>query len=164
MVYATERLVDTMLAMNVVFGGKSVEVVEYFKDSGLDYVQFQLRLLKHTAEIIAMDQSKCTLDEFPSKVLKDKAQYYLFRYRHTHENELLSSIGKNLVLYIFQLLQYTYCVCVHSFNAVFILTTPHHGAASKSGVMYAACKNAVMKELQNLGVEIDLKVIYLSHL
>ena len=104
-VYAIERLVDSMLAMKVVFGGKSLEVVEYFKASIFDYVQFQFTecCRSHNAEIIPMDQSKCTLDEFPRKVRKDKAQYYLFRYRHTHENELLSSIGKNLVLYIFKI-------------------------------------------------------------
>ena len=104
-VYAIERLVDAMLAMKVVFGGKSLEVVEYFKASIFDYVQFQFTecCRSHNAEIIPMDQSKCTLDEFPSKVPKDKSQYYLFRYRHTHENESLSSIGKNLVLYIFKI-------------------------------------------------------------
>ena len=101
-VYAIERLVDAMLAMKVVFGGKSLEVVEYFKASIFDYVQFQFA--EHKAEIVAMDQSKCTLHEFSSKVPKDEAQYYLFRYRHTHENELLSSIGKNLVLYIFKII------------------------------------------------------------
>ena len=99
MVYATERLVDTMLAMNVVFGGKSVEVVEYFKDSGLDYVQFQLRL--DNARIDAIDQSTCTLDELQGKVAKGEARYHLFRYRN--ENEVLRSIGENLVFYIFKI-------------------------------------------------------------
>ena len=88
-----------MLAMKVVFAGKSVQVVERFKVAGTDYVQFQLRL--DNAGIDAIDQSTCTLDEFPSKVAKDKARYHLFRYRH--ENELLSSIGENLVFYIFKI-------------------------------------------------------------
>ena len=100
MVYAIERSVDPMLAMKVVFAGKSVEVVERFKSQiyGTDYIQFQMRV--DNAGINALGQSWCTLDEFSNKVSKDEPRYHLYRYIHTTENGIRNSIGKNLVFYI----------------------------------------------------------------
>ena len=100
MVYAIERSVDPMLAMKVVFEGKSVEVVKSFKSqiSWIDYVQFQMRV--DSAKINAIGLSWCTLDEFSNKVSKDEPRYHLYRYIHTTENGIRNSIGKNLVFYI----------------------------------------------------------------
>ena len=163
MVDAIERSIDPILAMKVVFAGKSVEVVERFKSQiyGTDYIQFQMRV--DNAGLNAIGQSWCTLDEFSNKLTKDEPRYHLYRYIHTTENGIRNSIGKNLVFYILNIttsISSVLSFIQFPFLAVFILKTPYHGVASKSGVLYASCKNAVIKELQRLGVAIDLKVIY----
>ena len=104
MVYAIERSIDPMLAMKVVFEGKSEEVVESFKSqvSWIDYIQFQMRV--DSAKINAIGLSWCTLDEFSNKVSKDEPRYHLYRYIHTTENGIRNSIGKNLVFYILKVI------------------------------------------------------------
>ena len=89
-----------MLAMKVVFEGKSVEVVKSFKSqiSWIDYIQFQMRV--DSAKINAIGLSWCTLDEFSNKVSKCEPRYHLYRYIHTTENGIRNSIGKNLVFYL----------------------------------------------------------------
>ena len=103
MVDAIERSIDPILAMKVVFAGKSVEVVERFKSQiyGTDYIQFQMRV--DNAGIDAIGQSWCTLDEFSNKLTKDEPRYHLYRYIHTYENQIRNSIGKNLVFYILKI-------------------------------------------------------------
>ena len=83
-----------MLGMKVVVSDVFVMAIKSFKSSETDYVQ--LRMNSDNTEIIAIDQSTCTINELPGKVPENEPRYHLFRYCHSHGDEFLSSIGKNL--------------------------------------------------------------------
>ena len=90
-----ERKDGPMFGMTIVVSDVFVRAIESFKSSHTDYVQ--LRMNSDNTEIIAIDQSTCTINELPGKVPEDEPRYHLFRYCHSHGDEFLSSIGKDLV-------------------------------------------------------------------
>ena len=143
MVYAIERSVDPMLAMKVVFEGKSVEVVKSFKSqiSWIDYVQFQMRV--DSAKINAIGLSWCTLDEFSNKVSKDEPRYHLYRYIHTTENGIRNSIGKNLVFYILK-------VTTSSILIGFIIDTISFSCSLYSDNPTPWCRIEIRSNVRNL--------------
>lgn len=97
-----------------------------------------------------------TVDKLPSKVPENNARYHLFRFKHSHEGELVDAVCK---LYF-----HLHLVCflmVFPLFSVFIYSMPGHNCTIKERMLYSSCKSPFIDTINSWEVSIDKRVSFI---
>lgn len=101
------------------------------KSRRLDYIQMSVDT---KAEIINLEEKgSCSVEDLPKKVPENAPRYHLFLFKHTHEGDSLASV-------------------------VFIYSMPGYNCSIKERMLYSSCKNGVVSNIEELGIEISKKI------
>jgi len=122
---------NTLSGLAFPFQSSALEAVSHFHRGQANYLQLAIDLDAET--VVLKEVGDCTVEDLPGKVPHDEARYHLFRYKHSHEGDILHSV-------------------------VFIYSMPGYSVSIKERMMYSSCKNAVVEVITGLGVDIEKSV------
>ncbi|GJQ75874.1 twf [Trypoxylus dichotomus] len=96
-----------------------------------NYLQFKIDIEKEVIELVLKES--ITVEKLPSKVPENNARYHLYRFKYTHEGDLMESV-------------------------VFIYSMPGYNCTIKERMMYSSCKGPFTDTISSWGVNIEKKI------
>lgn len=123
---------QTMKSLSFPISDDAAHRLVDFKMEKITYVQLKLNISGESIELA--DSGDVSIRQLPSKVPTEAARYHLFAFKHTHEGDTLNS-------------------------KVFIYSMPGYKCPIKERMLYSACKNTFISQLEEtLKLEIEKKL------
>lgn len=98
-----------------------------------NYLQFKIELKEERIHLVKA--GNVDVEKLPKEIPDDEARYHIYLFKHTHEGDYLESF-------------------------IFIYSMPGYKCPIKERMMYSSCKALFLKEIADLGLHIDKKVVY----
>ncbi|KAI4461980.1 twinfilin [Holotrichia oblita] len=119
-------------------GGVQFPVTDAVKDAihemakGLhNYLQFKIDIEEERIHLVLKES--ITVDKLPARVPENNARYHLYRFKHTHEGDLMESV-------------------------VFIYSMPGYNCTIKERMLYSSCKSPFTDTISSWGINIEKKI------